>query len=98
MPCSRRSTLLKDAGAIVKEVVLPHAYEAKFANQIIINSESFAYHHDDLGSMYDTYGIYTSSTSPAAPCSAAATTCRLSASAATSRRRSRWRWRTWTCW
>ncbi|HLF76882.1 MAG TPA: amidase [Dehalococcoidia bacterium] len=52
--------VLKDAGAIVKEVVIPHAAEAKAAMWLTMVSEAFSYHHDDLGSMYDTYGIYTS--------------------------------------
>jgi aspartyl-tRNA(Asn)/glutamyl-tRNA(Gln) amidotransferase subunit A len=51
--------VLKDAGAIVKEVVIPHAAEAKTAVWMIMNIESFAYHHNDLGSMYDKYGMYT---------------------------------------
>jgi aspartyl-tRNA(Asn)/glutamyl-tRNA(Gln) amidotransferase subunit A len=51
--------VLKDAGAIVKEVLIPHAAEAKNAMWLIMVSEAFAYHHDDLGAMYDTYGKYT---------------------------------------
>jgi aspartyl-tRNA(Asn)/glutamyl-tRNA(Gln) amidotransferase subunit A len=51
--------LLKDAGAIVTEVTIPHAAEAKQAMWLIMMSEAFSYHHDDLGSMYDTYGKYT---------------------------------------
>jgi aspartyl-tRNA(Asn)/glutamyl-tRNA(Gln) amidotransferase subunit A len=51
--------VLKDAGAIVTEVAIPNAEKAKFANMVIMNSESFAYHHDDLGAMYDTYGKFT---------------------------------------
>lgn len=51
--------VLKDAGAIVKEVVIPHAAEAKNAMWMTMVSEAFSYHHDDLGSMYDTYGMYT---------------------------------------
>ena len=52
--------LLADAGAIVTEVDLPHAGEAKDANMIIMYSEAFAYHREDLAAKFDTYGRYTS--------------------------------------
>ena len=51
--------VLEDAGAIVTRMAIPHAAKAKFANQVIMAGESFSYHHDDLGSMYDTYGKFT---------------------------------------
>ncbi|MGE0228179.1 MAG: amidase [Dehalococcoidia bacterium] len=51
---------LEDAGAAVTEVALPHAGEAKDANMIIMYSEAFAYHREDLAARYDVYGRYTS--------------------------------------
>ena len=51
---------LKGAGAIVTEVTIPHAREAKDANQVIMYSESFAYHKLDLAARFDDYGKYTS--------------------------------------
>lgn len=51
---------LKAAGATVTEVDLPHAKEAKDANQVIMYSESFSYHKNDLAARFDEYGKYTS--------------------------------------
>jgi aspartyl-tRNA(Asn)/glutamyl-tRNA(Gln) amidotransferase subunit A len=53
---------LEEAGAIVSEVEIPYAKEAKDANQVIMYSESFTYHKEDLASRYDEYGKYTSET------------------------------------
>jgi aspartyl-tRNA(Asn)/glutamyl-tRNA(Gln) amidotransferase subunit A len=52
--------VLEGAGAIVTEVTIPYASEAKDANQVIMYSEAFAYHRPDLATRYDTYGRYTS--------------------------------------
>jgi len=52
--------VLKGAGAQVTEITIPHLAEAKDANQIIMFSEAAAYHRPDLGSMFDTYGKFTS--------------------------------------
>ena len=52
--------VLKGAGAEVTEVTIPHLAEAKDANSIIMFSEAAAYHRPDLGSMFDTYGKFTS--------------------------------------
>ncbi|MEI7924735.1 MAG: amidase [Chloroflexota bacterium] len=52
--------VLKGAGAIVTEVTVPHAAEAKDANTIIIASEAGAYHRLDLQSQFDQYGRFTS--------------------------------------
>jgi aspartyl-tRNA(Asn)/glutamyl-tRNA(Gln) amidotransferase subunit A len=54
--------VLEEAGAIVKEVAIPHAKEAKDANQVIMYSESFTYHKQDLATRFDEYGRYTSET------------------------------------
>ena len=54
--------VLEEAGAIVREVAIPHAKEAKDANQVIMYSESFAYHKGDLATRFDEYGRYTSET------------------------------------
>lgn len=54
------AALLADAGAIVTEVELPHAAEAKDANQLIMYSEAFSYHRNDLARRFDDYGRYTS--------------------------------------
>ena len=51
--------VLEGMGAIVSEVEVPYAGEAKDANQIIMWSESAAYHHPDLNSRFDDYGKYT---------------------------------------
>lgn len=56
--------LLKEAGAIVKEVVVPYAAEAKDANMIIMWGEAFAYHRPDLASMYGDYGRFTAEVLP----------------------------------
>lgn len=50
---------LKAAGAIVKEVPIPHAEEAKDANVIIMFSEACAYHRTDLQERYNVYGKFT---------------------------------------
>lgn len=52
--------VLRGAGAIVTEVEVPHAREAKDANQLIMLSEAFAYHRGDLIARFDEYGRYTS--------------------------------------
>ena len=59
-PCSQPSTCCKAAGAIVKEVEVPYAAEAKDANMIIMWAEGFAYHRPDLATQYGIYGSYTS--------------------------------------
>jgi len=46
-------------GAVVTEVEVPYAAEAKDANQIIMWSEASAYHQPDLASRYDDYGKFT---------------------------------------
>jgi len=51
---------LKGAGAVVTEVHIPHAREAKDANQVIMYSEAFSYHKLDLAERFDDYGKYTS--------------------------------------
>jgi aspartyl-tRNA(Asn)/glutamyl-tRNA(Gln) amidotransferase subunit A len=51
---------LKEAGALVKEVHIPHAREAKDANQVIMYTEAFAYHKMDLASRFEEYGKFTS--------------------------------------
>ncbi|MEX2582256.1 MAG: amidase, partial [Gemmatimonadota bacterium] len=51
---------LNAAGAVVTEVTIPHAKEAKDANQVIMYSESFSYHKNDLAARFDDYGTYTS--------------------------------------
>jgi aspartyl-tRNA(Asn)/glutamyl-tRNA(Gln) amidotransferase subunit A len=51
--------VLKGAGAIVKEVTLPHASEAKTANNLTMTAEAFAYHHHDLRDRWRLYGRYT---------------------------------------
>ena len=52
--------VLRDAGAVVTEVEIPHAKEAKDANQVIMYSEAFSYHRGDLARRFDDYGRYTS--------------------------------------
>ncbi len=50
---------MKSAGAIVKEITIPHASEAKSANNLVMTSEAFAYHHDDMRDRWLLYGRYT---------------------------------------
>ena len=52
--------VLGGMGAIVKEVEVPYAAEAKDANSIIMWSEAFAYHQPDLSTRYGEYGRFTS--------------------------------------
>ncbi len=47
---------LREAGATVSEVSLPNADMAKFANTIVLLSEAFAYHRDDLVARWADYG------------------------------------------
>jgi aspartyl-tRNA(Asn)/glutamyl-tRNA(Gln) amidotransferase subunit A len=53
---------LASAGAVVKDVTIPHAEEAKFANNLIMTAEASAYHHDDLRDRWQLYGRYTRTT------------------------------------
>ena len=56
----RAIDVLKGMGAIVTEMEVPYAAEAKTANGIILSGEAFAYHRPDLGSRYADYGKNTS--------------------------------------
>ncbi|HEY2592448.1 MAG TPA: amidase, partial [Chloroflexota bacterium] len=51
--------VLKGAGAIVREIAIPHASESKSANNIVMSAEAFAYHHDDMRDRWRLYGRYT---------------------------------------
>jgi aspartyl-tRNA(Asn)/glutamyl-tRNA(Gln) amidotransferase subunit A len=51
--------VLREAGAVIKDVVIPHAEQAKFANNLIMTAEASAYHHDDLRDRWQLYGRYT---------------------------------------
>jgi len=51
--------VLRGLGAVVKEVEVPYAAEAKTANTIIMTGESFSYHRPDLISRYEDYGRFT---------------------------------------
>jgi len=50
---------LADRGAIVSEVVVPYAAEAKNANQITLVAEAFAYHRNNLITRWTDYGRFT---------------------------------------
>ncbi len=50
---------LKAAGAIVREVTIPHADIAKIANNVTWAGEAFAYHRDDLRDRWSLYGRFT---------------------------------------
>ena len=77
-------------GAIVKEVTIPHAVEAKSANNLIWAAEGFAYHHDDLRDQWRLYGRYTRTAHCARRhCSADRTTSRRSGSVSISKSRRR---------
>jgi aspartyl-tRNA(Asn)/glutamyl-tRNA(Gln) amidotransferase subunit A len=51
--------VLRGLGAIVTEVEVPYAAEAKTANTIIMTGESYSYHRPDLISRYADYGRFT---------------------------------------
>jgi aspartyl-tRNA(Asn)/glutamyl-tRNA(Gln) amidotransferase subunit A len=51
--------VLKAAGALIREVTIPHANAAKNANNLIMSAESLAYHHDDLRDRWTDYGRFT---------------------------------------
>jgi aspartyl-tRNA(Asn)/glutamyl-tRNA(Gln) amidotransferase subunit A len=51
--------VLKQAGAEVREVTIPHAALAKDANSITMLAEAFAYHRPDLATKWSTYGKFT---------------------------------------
>jgi aspartyl-tRNA(Asn)/glutamyl-tRNA(Gln) amidotransferase subunit A len=50
---------LAAAGAVVREITLPHADLAKEANTITMLSEAFAYHRPDLATQWERYGRFT---------------------------------------
>jgi len=51
--------VLKRAGAVVRDITIPHADIAKSANNVVMSAEAFAYHHDDLRDRWERYGRYT---------------------------------------
>jgi aspartyl-tRNA(Asn)/glutamyl-tRNA(Gln) amidotransferase subunit A len=51
--------VLKRAGAVVREVTIPHPEVAKNANNMIWASEGFAYHQADLRTRWELYGRFT---------------------------------------
>ena len=51
--------VLEHAGAVVREVSIPHADVAKNAIDLIWASEAFAYHKHDLQTRWELYGRYT---------------------------------------
>jgi aspartyl-tRNA(Asn)/glutamyl-tRNA(Gln) amidotransferase subunit A len=51
--------VLKRAGAVVREVTIPHVEVAKNANNLIWAAEGFAYHQEDLRTRWELYGRYT---------------------------------------
>jgi aspartyl-tRNA(Asn)/glutamyl-tRNA(Gln) amidotransferase subunit A len=51
--------VLEQAGAVVREVTIPHAEVAKNAINLIWASEGFAYHKHDLQTRWELYGRYT---------------------------------------
>ena len=50
---------LTDAGAIVSEVAIPYAAEAKEANHITLIGEAYAYHRNNLVNRWTDYGAFT---------------------------------------
>jgi aspartyl-tRNA(Asn)/glutamyl-tRNA(Gln) amidotransferase subunit A len=50
---------LAGRGAIVSQVVVPYAAEAKNANQITLVAEAYAYHRNNLVSRWTDYGRFT---------------------------------------
>ncbi len=47
------------AGAIVSEVTIPHAEEARYALMVTMLSEAYTYHEPDLQTRPEVYGRYT---------------------------------------
>jgi aspartyl-tRNA(Asn)/glutamyl-tRNA(Gln) amidotransferase subunit A len=50
---------LQAAGAEVKEVTIPHAEVARWANTVTVGGEGVAYHKEDLQSRWQLYGKFT---------------------------------------
>lgn len=50
---------LAAAGATIKDVALPHAEVARYAQRAIMLSEAYAYHRADLARQPEKYGRYT---------------------------------------
>ena len=50
---------LTTLGAVVSEVVVPYAAEAKEANSITLVSEAYAYHRNNLVNRWTDYGAFT---------------------------------------
>ncbi len=53
---------LRDAGATVKEIFIPHAEKAQIAGLITMHCESLAYHLGDLQTRRDDYGLFARTT------------------------------------
>lgn len=51
--------VLRNAGAVVSDTVIPYAKEAKDANTVTLGAEAFAYHRDDLVNRWSEYGRFT---------------------------------------
>jgi aspartyl-tRNA(Asn)/glutamyl-tRNA(Gln) amidotransferase subunit A len=51
--------VLRSAGAIVSETVIPYAKEAKDANTLTMTAEAFAYHRHNLVNRWEDYGKFT---------------------------------------
>lgn len=51
--------VLKNAGAVVRELTIPHADVAASATNLVWACEAFAYHRDDLRDRWNEYGRYT---------------------------------------
>jgi Asp-tRNA(Asn)/Glu-tRNA(Gln) amidotransferase A subunit family amidase len=51
--------VMEAAGALVVDVVIPHAALARHAQRIIMFAEAYAYHEPDLQSRPELYGKYT---------------------------------------
>jgi len=55
----RAAGVLGDAGAVLSDVVVPYAAEAKEANMITMLTEAYAYHHENLIRRWTDYGALT---------------------------------------
>jgi aspartyl-tRNA(Asn)/glutamyl-tRNA(Gln) amidotransferase subunit A len=51
--------LLRGAGAVVSETIVPYAKEAKDANTLTMSAEAFAYHRHNLVGRWEDYGRFT---------------------------------------
>src|SRR5206468_3665959 len=58
-PVEQALDTLRQAGASVRDIELPHAAMARTVQRVIMLGEAYAYHQFDLASQPEKYGKYT---------------------------------------